>query len=212
MFGALLSVILLLGFASSLESLNIQTLPSAWAAFIDHSGIIALITALTAFIALYRLRHWPDKKRPAVREDYGEKGDTESFDFGLRNYGPGPALYLQAVVTVEKEDTMDTVYRFTPHDTPIHLEEGEFASLLQEAEEDWLEDMLNKYGSEQARDGNPARVNLYYSYVSQTGAREPTYVSASREDENILTQIKQPDSEARHIELWRLKETYQTES
>lgn len=55
-------------------------------------------------------------------------------------------------------------------------------------------------------------VNLYYSYVSHSGAREPVTASSKREDENILDRLKDPDSDARRIELWRLEQECLSES
>ncbi len=75
------------------------------------------------------------------------------------------------------------------------------------AEEYDIEKLMSD--DEESRD-DPPMVNLYFSYVSQSGAREPNQISTSRNDENILDQIKEPDSEARHIELWRVVKMCQT--
>lgn len=67
-FAAVLTGIILVGYGTYVASepgpLSVGT------EFIRGSGLIALLTAWTAIIALYRLRHRPDKTRPAVREDF----------------------------------------------------------------------------------------------------------------------------------------------
>jgi hypothetical protein len=58
--------------------------------FLNGSETLALITASTAFIALYRLRHSHEKRRPTARPDYDPPDGNTPCDFGLRSYGPGP--------------------------------------------------------------------------------------------------------------------------
>lgn len=136
--------------------------------------------------------------------------DNDAMEFVLRNYGPGPALYLQAVVTVETQQEQTEVVRFQVHDRPLHLQEGDFVSLVLSAEDDWVNEMADKYEISQSenedggRHENPPMVNLYYSYVSQSGAREPTWKSTERDDTDVLDDIKNPERDARHIELWRV--------
>lgn len=219
-YDIIIGVVLLLGplasFVILLASSEITGFVELWGTFIENSGPITLVTAFTAFIALYRLRHRRDRIRPAVREDI-ENGETEGkADFGLRNFGPGPALYLQVLATVECGDEVDSVACSPVHAHPIHLPEGGFASLVQDAESNWLEEMAEKYDTdltESNRDEeHPPMVNLYYSYVSQTGAREPTYVSTKRDDEDILNDLKNMGADVRHVELSRVLEECRTPS
>lgn len=209
-FSAVLCGIIIIGYATFVETWSRSGLLIAWTDFIKNSGLIALLTAWAAIIGLYRLRHRLDKPRPSVREDfrnYHEEGDT---DFGLRNFGPGPALYVQAVATVEQEEEVEEVACLQVHDSPIHLREGDFASLVLDAEDDWVSEMAEKYeidqsvGSTDGEQENPPRVNIYYSYVSQSGTRTPNGISPEREDEDILLKIKDSDSDARRIELSRV--------
>lgn len=211
LFALFLGVIVLAGFATFVETTEAGLL-KAWLDFIKSSGLIALLTAWTAIIALYRLRHRPDKTRPAVREDFDDSSGGDETDFGLRNFGPGPALYVQAVVTIERDGDgeLEEVGRLKPHDRPFHLREGEFAGLIFGDQKQWLEEMAEKYeiepeeGVNDQDQENPPMINLYYSYVSHSGAREPTSISAERDDTNILKRIKDPKSEARSVELSRV--------
>ena len=215
-FAGVLSGLIILGYATFVQTISPLGLVTAWADFIENSGLLALLTAWTAIIGLYRLRHRPDKTRPTVREDFKNCDEEGATDFGLRNFGPGPALYVQAVATVEQGEDIDEVAYFPVHEYPIHLREGEFASLLRDAEENWLAEMAEKYeiGQTEAvnkeEQENPPMVNLYFSYVSQSGAREPTHVSTKRDDEDILDKIKDPNAEARHIELLRVNDACST--
>ncbi|MXR22144.1 hypothetical protein [Halobacterium bonnevillei] len=203
-FGASLLLVLVAAFAPFIQGLSLPGIVAAWSGFVESSGTIALISAWTAFIALYRLRHRPNKTRPAVREDFEREEGEEKFDFGLRNYGPGPALYFQAVATVEKGGSVETVSRFVPHDEPIHLNDGEFISLVDGMGEEGLIEIQEKYGNATGDEDSPAMLKLYYSYVSQSGVREPTDVFANRDDDNILSELKQTDNGVRRIELSRL--------
>lgn len=211
-FAAVLGVIIVGGYATFVETLSPSGLLAAWTEFIQNSGLLGLLTSWTAIIGLYRLRHQQDKTRPSVREDFENLDGENPTDFGLRNFGPGPALYVQAVVTVEQEQEHVEVTRYQVHDPPIHLREGDFASLILDAEEDWVGRMAKKYEIDQSDDAhhseqeNAPMVNLYYSYVSQSGARTPGRISAKRDDTDVLDDIKEPDAEAHHIKLAKLVE------
>lgn len=209
-FAVVLAGIVALGYVAHVELIPSSGLLGAGADFIRNSGVIALLTAWTAIIALYRLRHRPEKTRPAVREDFFNCASENSSDFGLRNFGPGPALYIQAVATVETDQKQEEVLRLKVHDQPIHLREGEFVSLVQDVEHDWVSKMAKKFetnqpeGNFKRNQGNEPLVNLYFSYVSRSGAREPTTISSNRDDADLLDKINNPDEEPRKIELSRL--------
>lgn len=209
-FAGILGLFLLFGYFTFVESITHSGVRAAWPRFVRNSGLLALLTTWTAIIALYRLRHRPDKTRPAIREDFKSHGDKGSTDFGLRNFGPGPALYVQAKATVEKQESNEVATRFKVHDQPIHLREGEFASLVRDVDDDWLSEMADKYAIDHSEPDNeaglenPPRIHLYFSYVSKSGAREPTRISTERDDDDLLTELKIPDADARQIELRRV--------
>lgn len=211
-FAGVLGGMIIVGYATFVMSSPLG-LFAAWTTFIKNSGLLALLTAWTAIIALYRLRHRQDKTRPSVREDFNNLHGEGPTDFGLRNFGPGPALYVQAVATVEQEKEeieVDEFTRFQVHESPIHLREGDFASLVLDEEDDWVNEMAEKYeigqpdGDTDCEQENPPMVNLYYSYVSQSGVRTPGDITYKRADSDVLDKIKEPNAEARHIELWRV--------
>lgn len=210
-FALVLLGIIIVGYATFVETPSPSGLVTAWINFIENSGLLALVTAWTAIIGFYRLRHRQEKTRPSVREDFNNLNGEDTTDFGLRNFGPGPALYVQAVATVEQEQEEPVeVTRFQVHDSPIHLREGEFASLVLDEEDDWVSKMAEKHeistsgGDADGERENPAKVNLYYSYVSQSGSRTPIDISFERGDTDVLDKIKDPDGDARHIELSRV--------
>lgn len=218
-FMAAIVVILLGGYATFVNSFSCTGLWAAFQQFIRQSGLLALLTAFTAIIALYRLRHRPNKMRPTVREDFENYNEEGPTDFGLRNYGPGPALYLQAAIeVVDDESADDDNSDFDPvtclevHEHPIHLQEGEFVSLFLERDDCWIKEMIEEFGIQQPEEGQNGeqptclKVNLHFTYVSQSGAREPTDVTAEREDTPLLesTALTNRDDKPRRIELWRV--------
>lgn len=212
-FAGILGVIVILGYATYMETPSLSGLVNTWPDFIGNSGLLALLTAWTAIIGLYRLRHRPDKNRPSVREDFNNLDGEGPTDFGLRNFGPESALYVQAVATVEQKQEgteEEEVARFQVHDSPIHLREGDFASLVLDVEEDWVSEMTEKYDTSQPEGDYDCerntwpKVNFYFSYVSQSGARTPIGISTDRPDDDILDKLKDDYDETRRIELWRV--------
>lgn len=60
-FAGVLGGIILIGYATFVETISPSGLVTAWADFIESSGLLALLTAWTAIIGLYRFRHRQDK-------------------------------------------------------------------------------------------------------------------------------------------------------
>lgn len=188
---------------------------SLWGALVDFltgSGPIIIFAAITASIALYRWRHHTDRERPVVREDF-EHTSKGSFDFGLRNFGPGTALYIQATAMIadSNKTNNETCTTISVHDNPIHLQEGEFLSLIKNVEEDWLSDIVDKYGEGNTSIKNEdVEVEVYYSYYSPTWTREPLTIPGNdidRRDEDLDAETLVDGTEKPlRIELWRLKE------
>lgn len=168
----------------------------------NGSAAVALVTAFTAFVAIYRLRRPDETERPAIRLSFEDIEDEEYMDFGLRNYGPGAALYLQIEATT---DSGQTIFKFEPRDYPVHLEEGDFLGLIYDNR--WsctsLLDLPNIEG-----DGMPKneKVYIYYSYVSTTGARTPEAYNnvQERPDKPILEKLKRESEKPRQMELRRI--------
>ncbi|MFC7195374.1 hypothetical protein ACFQL4_13170 [Halosimplex aquaticum] len=134
------------------------------------------------------------------------------MDFGFRNFGPGAALDFQVIAAIERKNeegetvVSDPVWEIKPHEQPLHLEEGEFWSLISNIEEDWILESIKEYGpvEEESKLENPAMVNFYYTFKTPSGARVPRKIQSDRGDENLLNKIYEPSSPARRIELWRL--------
>jgi hypothetical protein len=171
-----LGMVLLAGVVAFVDTPTLGGVVAAVGEFMRNSGMLVLLTSITAIVAVYRLRHRPEKARPAVREDI-ETVSGGPGDFGLRNYGPGPALYVQAVATTERRgqnpDVVEEVARILPHDTPLHLREGELLSVSPEDEEAWAAEM-----AETSTDARPSktttpgrrdrcRVSFFSTYVSR---------------------------------------------
>lgn len=136
---------------------------------------VAIFTAVYAFIAFNRMRGsesvWMNS--PTVRREFQSKTDSKNYDFGLRNFGPGPALYFRVHATVEPDGPDLTIHEADP---PLHLEEGEFISLIQ-GELTKLRDE----NSELYKQDDADRVELYYTYVSTSGRQTPPDLKNPRE-------------------------------
>jgi len=184
--------------------------------FLTGSETLALITASTAFIALYRLRHSHEKRRPTVRPDYDPPDGNTPCDFGLRNYGPGPALYVQAVLEIRADeeterapewsgDGSERSPEFVPHHRPLHLDEGEFLGLFHQVENDWLEEQCRTWTENTDEKSDEPVVDLYYSWVSQAGMRVPEEIRTDENDECVLDGIEEYDTGVRNIPLSDLR-------
>jgi hypothetical protein len=130
--------------------------------------LVASIAAVSAWVAIYELRHPDGPTPPDVRQDFRTNDDGECLDFGLRNYGAGPALYIQFVAQVDGEDSVC----LGPLDRPIHLNEGEFVGLVNDDRPD-----RNLFEN---KDGK--RVKLYCAYVSVEGVRGPRKLDVPDDD------------------------------
>lgn len=162
---------------------------------VTSTHVVAAIATITAFVAIYQLRHPVTETqhlRPAVRQGFHELEEQNQTDFGLRNYGPGPALYLQVVTEVNGGRRN----KIKPHNRPVHLSEGEFVGLIHD---DRVSDKLK----ETAANEDVGEAELYYSYVSVKGEREPTNLSIEDEGDAdcLFREITGDDQEPRTMKL-----------
>ena len=188
---------------------------SVWGAFTDFftgSGPIIIFASITASIALYKWRHHTDKERPVVREDFNDM-DGDNADFGLRNFGPGTALYIQATAIIADSNKInnEACTTISVHDNPTHLQEGDFLSLVKNVERDWLSEVVEKYKKENTSiKDEEIEIEIYCSYYSPTWTREPLTISGNdidRRDEDLDAETLIDGTEKPlRIELWRLKE------
>lgn len=167
----------------------------------NGSAAIALVSSLTAFVAIYRLRRPDETERPAVRQSFESIEDEQYMDFGIQNYGPGPVLYLQIEATLDSSG--ETLFKFEPRDYPLHLSEGDFLGFIHD-EHSPCEELLDSI-ADTNKDKMPLdeMVNLYYSYVSTAGVREPRVRSdeLNRPDDTILEDLKRDSEKPRQMEV-----------
>lgn len=128
---------------------------------------VAIFTAVYALISFNRMRGSENvwMNTPTVRRDFQRQTDSNNYDFGLRNFGPGPALYFRVHATVLPNGPEITINESDP---PLHLEEGEFLSLLQGE----LAELRDKDSELYERD-DAERVELYYTFESTSSRQTP---------------------------------------
>lgn len=167
------------------------------------SNAIALVTAVTAFVAIYRLRK-PDGDRPEVMQSFSTVQDSDHMDFGLENYGSEGILFLQ--VRVEKASSGDTLLELEPRDIPVHLSAGEFIGFLHD---DRITDdrFLREIESFADKEGPREMVHLYYTFKPCRAMRVPEYMAdlMDRPDENVLGKLVDKEDTPRRMELSKIQ-------
>lgn len=150
----------------------------------SFSPIVAL-TALSVFFGSKIVRNGgsSNSEIQTVRRYF------DSGDFGLKNYGPGPALDLRVHATIEPEGPEHTIEQ---SDELLHLEEGEFLSVLKG---DLAE--LRNPDSELFEREDATRIELYYTWESPSGRQRPTSLTNPREMtvDELVREAKDPRSE-----------------
>ncbi|WP_435335719.1 hypothetical protein [Haloarchaeobius sp. TZWWS8] len=155
------------------------------------SVAVALFTAVYSFIAFNQMRSsdsvWA--RSPTVRREYKKDSESDTFDFGLRNFGPGPALYLRAHATVVPEGPE---YTLAKSETPLHLSEGEFVSVLQGELTELRDRESDLYNNDDSK-----RIELYYTFDSLSGRQTPPDLKepCSRSIEEVIKMSENPREE-----------------
>lgn len=160
--------------------------------------VVAIFTALYAFIASNQMRQETRTHTANVRKSYNTDPKTEELDFGLENFGPGPALYLRVYSTVvekmdegEKEIVEKKVI-LEEDDPPLSLEEGEFLSVM----DDDFPTLHPEYDDRELK--------LYYSYVSRSSTETPEHQHEPRKKSH--KDLAEDPSDPRSIKLEKLRE------
>ena len=140
----------------------------------DH--IIWIIASISGLAAYYQMRHSDLRLPPTVRPAFEWDGEAQAVDFGLKNYGQGPALEFQLVVDIGGS----TVLELPPGKVPLQIEEdsvlGLFKSNRIPAEKTLNIEHLAEYPDE-------TEIEFYYSFTSDQGVREPTHHNGIRDSE-----------------------------
>lgn len=161
---------------------------------------VAIFTALYTFVASNQMRQETRTHTANVRRDYKTAPETGTPLFGLRNFGPGPALYLRVYATVvekidEEDDEEEVVEKkviLEEDDPPMNLEEGEFLPVLDDA----FPTLDPEYDDREMR--------LYYSFVSRNGTETPEHQSEPRSKSH--EELAKDSSNPRSIKLGKLRE------
>jgi hypothetical protein len=134
-----------------------------------------------------------------VRQTFFTNKEGTHTDFGLRNYGPGAALYLQVIVTDENGKVICSI---KPRERPLHLPEGGSLGFV-------YDERLSGNNSRRYLDESDEKfdqgdmIYLHYSYISDMGIREPRILNGKfkRPDECKLKKLKDLDGHPRRMEL-----------
>lgn len=162
------------------------------------SMAVAFFTAVYAFITMNQMRQSTQSYTANVRRDYNRIPGTQSHKFGLRNFGPGPALYLrvfaEVVEEVEKEGerVIKSKEIVGEDDPPLSLSEGEFLPVTDEE----FPKLEPKY--------DDRKLNLYYSFVSRNGTETPENQHKPRSKTN--EQLAEDAPDPRCIKLGKIRE------
>ena len=185
---------LLLGAMLSGLALGAIILSSVFEVVTLRQGLVVIAT-VSAFAAIYQLRH-SNATPPAVRQDFDNCDDGDSCDFGLRNFGPGPALYIQLIAKLEGEPVVE----LKPHQRPVHLPEGDFLGLLHD-------ERLKLDNRLEIPEATNLDVELYYSYLSVDGVREPPALDDQKKDAGFYkAELTADDRTPRTMALDRIRE------
>lgn len=144
------------------------------------STAVAVFTAIYALITFNQMRTGGpvNSRTPSIRRDYRIDEDSGVYDFGLRNFGPGPALYLRVYARIVPNGPDLLI---PESELPLHLEQGEFLSLLRR---DFLE--LQNSVSDLYDRPDAKEIELYYTWESN-GIQCPPGLDSPREmDKNEL--------------------------
>lgn len=168
---------------------------------------VAVFTALYAFIASNQMRQESQTHTANVRRDYKYDSEADSYTFGLRNFGPGPALYLRVYATVVEgieKDKKETVVAQKPFleedDPPMSLEEGEFLPLV---DDEFLLIADDDFPPLKPKNDD-MEMRLYYSFVSRNGVETPENQHKPRDKSH--RELKNDSPDPRSIKLSTLRE------
>lgn len=145
---------------------------------------VAFFTGIYAFIAFKKMResNLAEQGIPTVLQEYKYNNDSGYYDFGLKNLGNGPALFLRVCAKIEPDGP--TITR-SEEERPLHLEEGKFLPLIRGDDFDSPEDRFGFDILDEER-----RVELYYTFISTSGVEYPRNLTNPREMElSELTEV-----------------------
>jgi hypothetical protein len=160
---------------------------------------VAFIGALTAWRAIYKMRH-PDRPAPPdVRQDFELSEPSKVRDFGFRNFGPGPAIYIQFVARVDGEERVT----LGPLERPIHLPEGEFVGIV---------DDRRVTGDLFKENENQGEVELYCAYGSVEGIRGPRNLDVPDDapEKYLLDDLTELHPQPQHMRIERIRSELDT--
>lgn len=140
-------------------------------------SVLVIVTAIYAFISFNQMREARQNRRAAsslaVRPSFIFNSDTGEYDLGLQNFGDGPALGLRLRAKLKEGDTTIDTLDISGKDQHLHLEQGEFVSLISRhpGYESWqgLADADNDI----YENADQRYIEFYYTFEATDGVQYP---------------------------------------
>lgn len=171
-------------------------------------SVLVFVTAVYAFLTFNQMRE--SKLNPrlatpfAVRPHFRQSDCTDDYDFGLKNFGSGPALNLRLkAVLLEGDDTIDTL-TISAKDRHLHLEENCFLSLITEIPEEQSFGDLTDVEDSVFANYEQKSIELYYTFEANDGTQYP--LGWSKPTDMDMDKVVDLAKSPRTVELAEIRE------
>lgn len=174
----------------------------------NPQNALVLITAMYAFVTFNQMRESKFNPRPArplaVRPYFRERDDRNGCDFGLKNFGEGPALNLRLkAVLLEGGKKVDSV-TVSAKDRHFHLDEGGFLSLNEGTRNHQSLGDLNDAEDAIFENHEQKSIELYYTFESNDGTQYP--LNWNSPAEMTMAEVENKSESPRTVELTEILE------
>lgn len=188
----------------------------------EFNVTLALVTftATYTFVTFNQMREmrWSRKYPGTLTIRPGFKWDSErnTYIFGLRNFGTGPAINLRGCAIIRDENEKDAsqiwkddnekrILRFSEKDRHLNLQEGKTLPLTTSSPliDDYFEELWTETG-EIKDEYKGKQIEFYYTFESNTGEQYPRDWNKPA-DMDLSTVIKKSDS-PRTVEIEEIKD------
>lgn len=171
-------------------------------------SVLVSVTALYAYIAFNQMRETRWNRQPenilAVRPHFCRTGNTDSYDFGLKNFGDSPALNLRVKAILRNGSDNEGTLTVSAKDRHLHLDENEFLSLTAGVSEQQSFGDLTNADDSIFENYEQKSIELYYTFESNSGVQYPRDWNAPGEME--MNEVIEKSESPRTVELAEIHE------